>query len=107
HVTSSVTAGRRRLNSVINHQPSTINPELPALTDHGSLSDLDGGAERWCFRRGGKIPPTNRASVARAVTPRMPRRTNAPYKQISSLPAIACLPPLESYIAPASLSKPP
>ena len=37
----------------------------------------------------------------------MPKRTNAPYKRISSLPAIACLPPLESYIAPASLCRPP
>src|SRR2546430_8031868 len=37
-----------------------------------------------CFRRGGKIPPRERASVARAVTPRMPKRTNAPYSRIAS-----------------------
>jgi hypothetical protein len=65
------------------------------------------GAERWCFRCGGKIPLTKRASGARDMTPTMLKRTNAPYRRISSLPAIACLPPPESYITPASLCRPP
>ena len=45
--------------------------------------------------------------MARDMTPTMLNRTNAPYRRISSLPAIACLPPPESYIAPASLCMPP